>query len=110
MYRATDNPLVFMAKACRNRVLDGGDTNYYVFLNSIEDINKIIIGAEVLSPSNTRIICSTNSKDRLLSGFSIGNAADSEINPMPVNFLTSTCFEGQDIIDPIGEPIIVCDG
>ena len=99
-----------MAKACRNRILDGGDTNYYVFLNSIEDINKIIVGAEVLSPKNARIICSINSKDKLLPGFSIGNAADSERNPMPVNFLTSTCFEGQDINDPIGEPIIVCDG
>ena len=99
-----------MAKACRNRILEGGDTNYYIFLNSIEDINKIIVGAEILSPQNTRIICSTSSKDKLLPGFSIGNAADSESNPMPVNFLTSTCFEGQDIYDPIGEPIIVCDG
>ena len=42
--RETDNPLVFMASACRDRIMNGGDTNYHIFLNSIEDINKIILG------------------------------------------------------------------
>lgn len=105
--RETDNPLVFMAHACRDRILNGGDTNYHIFLNSIEDINKIIIGAEVLTPENTKIVCSDRSEEILLPGFSVGNAGD---KPMPINCYTSTCFEGQDINDENGECIIVSDG
>ena len=94
-----------MANACRDRIKNGGDTNFHIFLNSIEDINKIIIGAEVLTPENTKIVCSTSSEEKLLPGFLVaGDVAK------PVNFYTSTCFEGQDILDVDGECIIVSDG
>ena len=96
-----------MAYACRDRIHKGGDTNYHIFLNSIEDINKIITGAELLTPENSKIVCSTKSGDKLLPGFTIGNSGDV---PKHINFYTSTCFEGQDISDPIGEWIIVRDG
>lgn len=87
--------------------MNGGETNYHIFLNSITDINKIIIGAEVLTPENTKMVCSVNSEEQLLPGFSIGNAGDA---PKPINFYTATCFEGQDILDVDGECIIVSDG
>ena len=96
-----------MANACRDRIHNGGDTNYHIFLNSIEDINKIIIGAEVLTPDNTKIVCSTSSDEELLPGFPVGNAGDAA---KLINFYTSTCFEGQDILDEDGESIIVSDG
>lgn len=106
-----DRPLVYMAELCRDRISNGGETNYYIFINSVDDISKIILGAG-LNPDNTRVVCSTSegsrkkNEEKLPSGFSIGKASD---NPMPINFFTSTCFEGQDILDENGETIIVSD-
>ena len=106
-----DKPLVYMADLCRDRISNGGETNYYIFINSVDDISKIILGAG-LNPDNTRVVCSTSegsrkkNEEKLPSGFSIGKASD---NPMPINFFTSTCFEGQDILDENGETIIVSD-
>ena len=71
----------------------------------------IILGAE-LTPDNTKVVCSSSdnsrekNEEKLPAGFSIGNAGDP---PKAINFYTSTCFEGQDIFDEIGETIIVSD-
>ena len=48
-----------MAGICRNRIASGGECNYHIFLNSVEDIASIIRTAE-LTPENTRVICSQN--------------------------------------------------
>lgn len=100
-----------MADLCRERISKGGETNYHIFINSVDDISRIILGAG-LTPENTRVVCSASegsrkrNEDKLPSGFTIGKAGD---DPKPINFFTSTCFEGQDIFDEVGETIIVSD-
>ena len=100
-----------MADLCRDRISKGGETNYHIFINSVEDIARIILGAG-LTPDNTKVVCSSSegrrerNEDKLPSGFTIGKAGD---DPKTINFYTSTCFEGQDIFDEVGETIIVSD-
>lgn len=58
---------------------------------------------------NTRIVCADKPENlrKLSKGFSISKTTD----PVkPINFYTSTCFEGQDIYDPIGRTFIVSNG
>lgn len=106
-----DHPLIYMANKCKERVVDGGDTNYHIFINSVDDIVAIILGAG-LSPDNTKVVCASsegsgkNNKEKLPEGFTIGKAGDP---PKTINFYTSTCFEGCDILDEVGETIIVSD-
>jgi len=98
-----------MAGICRNRIADGGDCNYHIFLNSVEDIASIIHTAK-LTPANTRVVCSQGEETlrknlaKLPEGFGISNTLD-ELKT--ISFYTSTCFEGQDIIDPNGRSFIV---
>lgn len=100
-----------MADKCRKRIAEGGLTNYHIFINSVEDISSIITGAD-LKPSNTKVVCSVSegskkrNENKLPPGFFIGKAGDP---PLPINFYTSTCFEGQDIMDEDGETYIVSD-
>ena len=100
-----------MADICRDRISKGGETNYHIFINSVEDIARIILGAG-LTPDNTKVVCSSSegrrerNEDKFPSGFTIGKAGD---DPKTINFYTSTCFEGQDIFDEVGETIIVSD-
>ena len=100
-----------MADICRDRISKGGETNYHIFINSVEDIARIILGAG-LTPDNTKVVCSSSegrrerNEDKLPYGFTIGKAGD---DPKTINFYTSTCFEGQDIFDEVGETIIVSD-
>ena len=104
-----DKPLVYMVSRCKERLLNGGDTNFHIFLNSVDDIGMIVSGAG-LTPDNTKIVCSTsegnNNQDKLPPGFSIGKAGDP---PKLFNLYTSTCFEGCDIFDEDGEIFIVSD-
>jgi len=63
-----------------------------------------------LTPENTRVICSQNEDSlrknltKLPDGFTISKALD---DLKPISFYTSTCFEGQDIIDKNGRSFIV---
>lgn len=97
-----------MAGICRNRIANGG-CNYHIFLNSVADIGSIIRCAK-LTPENTRVICSQSEETmrknlaKLPEGFTISKALD---GLKPISFYTSTCFEGQDIIDPNGRSFIV---
>lgn len=98
-----------MAGICLNRIAKGGDCNYHIFLNSVEDIASIIRTAK-LTPDNARVICSRSEETfkknlaKLPTGFAISEALD----PVkPINFYTSTCFEGQDIMDVNGQTFIV---
>lgn len=98
-----------MAGICRNKITGGSDCNYHIFLNSTEDISTIIRTAG-LTPDNTRVVCSQSEEalkknlDKLPNGFTISKALD---GLKPISFYTSTCFEGQDIIDPNGRSFIV---
>jgi len=107
-----DRPLDYMASLCRARIKNGGETNNHIFLNSVRGISKIIRLAD-LSQSDVRIVCSksenTERRNRsiLPEGFDIETTTD----PVkPINFYTSTCFEGQDIYDKNGCSYIVSDG
>lgn len=97
---------------CNARIKNGGDSNFHIFLNSVRGISKIIRQASLV-PTDVRVICSKseNAEKRnqyiLPEGFTIATATD----PVkPINFYTSTCFEGQDIYDKNGRSFIVNDG
>ena len=101
-----------MASMCNARIKNGGDSNYHIFLNSVRGISKVIRQASLV-PTDVRVICSKseNAEKRnqciLPEGFTIATATD----PVkPINFYTSTCFEGQDIYDKNGRSFIVSDG
>lgn len=100
-----------MAKLCRARSTNGGESNYHIILNSVKGITKIIQLAN-LSPSEVRVVCSNGEgsarRNKLIlpAGFTIATTTD----PVkPINFYTSTCFEGQDIYDKNGRTFIVSD-
>lgn len=66
-----------------------------------------------LSPADARVVCSNSensgrrNQNILPAGFTISCTTD----PVkPINFYTSTCFEGQDIYDENGCSFIVSDG
>lgn len=100
-----------MARLCKSRMKHGGEENYHIFLNSVEGISKIIRQAG-LPPEECLVVCSVSedSRDKNLAklpeGFSIGNTSE---KPKLFNFYTSTCFEGQDILDPVGRTFIVSE-
>lgn len=87
-----------------NRFLNGDIVgNAYLFVNSVEFIKAMISGAN-LNASNTRLIYSKSNKARL----SIPNGKP-EDKPKKINLITSTAFEGCDILDENGRTIIISD-
>jgi hypothetical protein len=103
----TNSPVKIAAILCRNRIADGVGANYHMFFNSVRGISDVIQMAS-LKPEDCRIICSTGNKnqEKLPNGFTIGSTTDP---PKPINFYTSTCFEGCDLKDPNGYTFIICD-
>lgn len=100
-----------MARLCKSRATKGGYDNYHIFLNSVEGIIRIIKLAG-LTQAQCRIVCSQSSEDtrkrnqKKLGEFQIQKTTD----PVKLfNFYTSTCFEGQDIMDPVGRTFIVSE-
>ena len=78
-----------------------------MFMNSVKGISEVIqLGG--LKPEDCRVICSNKqaNKEKLPEGFEISSPDD----PVKtINFYTSTCFEGCDILDPNGRTFIICD-
>lgn len=103
------NPLDCMAVMCVDKVTLGiDDSNYHIFINSVEDISYIIRRAK-LTPENTRVICADKPENlrKLPKGFGISKTLD----PVkPISLYTATCFEGQDIYDGYGRTFIVSNG
>ena len=100
-----------MARLCKSRATKGGYDNYHIFLNSVNGIIRIIKLAG-LTQTQCRIVCSQSSEDsrkrnqKKLGEFQIQKTTD----PVKMfNFYTSTCFEGQDIMDPVGRTFIVSE-
>ena len=100
-----------MANLCKHRMKNASASNYHIFLNSVEGITKIINNAG-LKPDDVRVICSNSeessrkNQSKLTRDFSISNTSE----PVkPINFYTSTCFEGQDIYDEDGRTFIVSE-
>lgn len=96
-----------LANTILNRLNDTKPkSNLYIFVNSVQFIKEMIEICK-LNKDNTRIIYSEYNKTKL----SIARSSVSECkdNPLPITFLTSTCFEGCDVFDEIGYTIIVSD-
>lgn len=101
-----------MAYICKTRKANGGIDHFHIFINSVKGIS-IIIRLAGLKPEDCRIVCSQsgeskkNNENRLPEGYAIQTAKD----PVKMfNFYTATCFEGQDISDPVGRIFIISDG
>ena len=90
-----------------NHVADNSSVNYHLFMNSVTGICEIIQRAG-LNPENSRVVCAKNpnNKAKLPEGFKISSASD---KPKQINFYTSTCFEGCDLLDSNGRTFIICD-
>lgn len=99
-----------MARLCKARANNGGYDNYHIFLNSVEGIAKITRLAG-LSPKDCRIVCSQSeeSKERNQKKLGIYPISTNQDPVCLFNFYTSTCFEGQDILDPVGRTFIVSE-
>ena len=92
---------------CQNRIKDGTGPNYHMFMNSVKGIVDIINKAK-LTPENCRVVCANTEKNKskLPDGFTISSAND----PVKtINFYTSTCFEGCDLLDENSRTFIICD-
>ncbi|WP_019539813.1 hypothetical protein [Proteiniphilum acetatigenes] len=81
--------------------------NLHFFINSV-DMIKSVIKTLNIDKSDVRIICSKQEKNEYkLSGYDIESTKD----PVkPINFYTSTCFEGCDIFDRNGQIFVICNG
>lgn len=92
---------------CMNRITFNEGPNYHMFINSVKGIRDIICKAG-LTPDNCRVLCAKTKENerKLPQGFPISSTTD----PVKtINFYTSTCFEGCDILDKNGRTFIICD-
>ena len=82
--------------------------NAHIFVNSIEFIESMIKACG-LTNDNCKAVWSKGNKKyvRTISGIKRSEVGD---KAMKINFYTSTCFEGSDILDEEGQYIIVSDG
>jgi hypothetical protein len=76
--------------------------NLYFFVNSVEFINKVAKTLD-LTDETARMICSKSQTKTKLK------ISDTTSEPKTFNFITSTAFEGSDIMDTDGMTIIVSD-
>lgn len=74
--------------------------NLHIFINSVDTIRNIV---KKLNTDDYRVICSTNSKGKVL------HFKDVNSKVCKLNFYTSCAFEGVDIYDKDGRCIIICD-
>jgi len=80
--------------------------NAYFFINSTEFI-RLLIDEEDLTSENTRIICGNNKRNNVIAGI---NNSTTYSAPKKINLLTSTAYEGSDILDEEGRIYIVSNG
>ena len=109
--RQTNKPDKYVADECAKVLRDGLPHNLHIFVNSVKFIGQIIEHLN-LTPDNTKVVCSTSGdakaeNEKKLKGFPISEPSDPAGK---INFYTSTCFEGCDIMDENGVTFIVSDG
>lgn len=81
--------------------------NIHFFINSVDTIKNILKYVNI-SNDDVRIICSKQDKNQAkLTGYKIESTKDAV---KPINFYTSTCFEGCDIYDKNAKMYVLCDG
>ncbi|MBN2836875.1 MAG: hypothetical protein JXR48_18110 [Candidatus Delongbacteria bacterium] len=110
----TNRPINAVCNLIKQRLNDKLLGNLHFFVNSVDFISQVINKAE-LKPDQVRVICSDNkspgkgrkpNQKKLGDNYKIASTLD-EVKP--INFYTSTCFEGCDIYDENGRTIIVSD-
>lgn len=108
----TNRPINAVCNLIKQRINGKLIGNLHFFVNSVDFISQVINKAE-LKPDQVRVICSDNkspgrgkktNQKKLGDNYRIASTLD-EVKP--VNFYTSTCFEGCDIYDENGRTIIV---
>lgn len=81
--------------------------NLHFFINSVDTIKQLVNELK-LKPEDVRIICSKKDKNKYkLVGHKLSSTKE---DVKPLNFYTSTCFEGCDIYDKNGLIYVLCDG
>ena len=110
----TNSPLNIVSQLVTTLLNDNSFGNLHFFVNSVEFIADVLKKTE-LNPESVRIICSNNTavgrgrksnQKKLGETYKIATTTD-EVKP--INFYTSTCFEGCDLYDTNGRTYIVSD-
>ena len=81
--------------------------NAHFFVNSVEFIANMIKSCE-LTEENTRVVFSKNNKNYKNKVQGISNSTTTTL-AKKINFYTSTCFEGCDLMDEEGKIYIISD-
>ena len=81
--------------------------NCHFFVNSVQFIASVLQKTNI-NPDDVKIVCANRvENERKLKGYQIGKPSDP---PCKINFYTSTCFEGCDILDEQGKTYVVSTG
>lgn len=102
---------------CLSHLREETEGNMYFFINSVSTIASIckdLLKKYKVSPSDIKVVCAkTDNNIKLLSPIKLEPKAVIEPNDnrfYKINFITSTAFEGQDFLDPLGVTYILSDG
>lgn len=93
-----------MVRAIKTTLANPNGGNAHFFVNSVEFIAKVIKDAG-LTPDQVKVVCSNGVGSLERNTAKLGTAYPIERPHDPVkriNFYTSTCFEGCDIMDEDG--------
>lgn len=107
----TNKPTTQVEATARKLILDYLENkigNAHIFVNSVEFIAKLIKACN-LTDANCRAIWSDGNKSykRSVQGIKRGEL---HTEAKKINFYTSTCYDGCDILDKEGHYIIISDG
>lgn len=118
--RLNQNQVRFALLAlCLDHLRDDVPGNAYVFINSVSTISSIckdLVNKYKFSSKDIKVICAdTPANTKMLAQIGKGFKPKAVIEPdedkfYRVTFVTSTAFEGQDFLDPVGVTYILSDG
>ena len=109
----TYHPLRFVKALVKQRLENNVYGNLHFFVNSVDFISSVINGLEI-EPSLVKVVCSKqpnkgkakSNQEKLGEQYKI----EEPLSPVkPINFYTSTCFEGCDIYDEEGKTYLISD-
>lgn len=82
--------------------------NLYIFVNSIEFITKVINHPSLIDILNDTNCKAVHAEDKAKKT-RIKRSVITDLGSTKINFITSTAFEGADIIDELGQTVIAID-
>ena len=104
----------YVLKIAMDHIKGDIDGNAYFFYNSVEEIVRVcrkLTKSGYITIEDIRIICASNNLDYIKK--SLGKKSEIKDvfdKPHKINFLTSKCFEGCDILDKDGVTYVCADG